>query len=120
MTPYLQTFDDRPCESIGVVPNLPIQLGDKIVLVDVAIFITPIDFNLLLRCNYVYATKVMAYFLYHVMNFPHEGCIITIDQLTCCSSQLHVTQDNVSPLVAHSQSIPTVWLDHDLNHKFLM
>jgi hypothetical protein len=62
----------------------------------------------------------MAYFLYHVMNFTHEGCIITIDQLTCCSSQLHVTQDNVSPLVSHSQSIPTVWLDHDLNHKFLM
>jgi hypothetical protein len=73
MTPYLQTFDDRPCESIGIVPNLPIQLGDKIVLVDVAIFITPIDFNLLLRCNYVYAMEVMAYFLYHVMKFRNEG-----------------------------------------------
>jgi hypothetical protein len=73
MTPYLQTFDDRPCNAIGIVPNLPIQLGDKIVLVDVAIFITPIDFNLLLRCNYVYAMEVMAYFLYDAMKFRNEG-----------------------------------------------
>jgi len=73
MTPYLQTFYDQPCESIGTVPNLPIQLGDKIVLVYVAIFITHIDFNLILRWNYVYSMEVMAYFLYHAMKFQNEG-----------------------------------------------
>jgi hypothetical protein len=32
----------------------------------------------------------------------------------------NITQDNVSPLVAHFLSITMVWLDNDLNKKFLM
>jgi hypothetical protein len=59
MTPYLQTFDDRPCESIGILPNLPIQLSDKNVLVEATIFIIPIEFNLLFRCNYVWYGMVL-------------------------------------------------------------
>ena len=39
----------------------------------------PLDFNLLLGRDYFYAMKAVVSTLFRVMNFPHDGKIVTID-----------------------------------------
>ena len=41
----------------------------------------PLDFNLLLGRDYTYAMGVLVSSLFRVVCFPHEGQIVTIDQL---------------------------------------
>ena len=42
----------------------------------------PLDFNLLLGRDYVYAMKAVVSTLFRVMYFPHDGKIVTVDQLS--------------------------------------
>jgi hypothetical protein len=42
----------------------------------------PLDFALLLGRDYVYAMKAIVYTLFHVISFPHNGRIVTVDQLS--------------------------------------
>ena len=43
----------------------------------------PLDFSLLLGRDYVYAMKAIVSTLFRVISFPHDGRIVTIDQLSC-------------------------------------
>jgi hypothetical protein len=51
-------------------------------LVDLLVVSGPLDFNMLLGHDYVYAMNVVVSTLFHVMHFPHNGSIVTIDQLS--------------------------------------
>jgi hypothetical protein len=42
----------------------------------------PFDFSLLLGQDYVYDMKALVSTLFHVISFPHDGRIVTIDQLS--------------------------------------
>jgi hypothetical protein len=90
-------FDKCPSEYLGVLPQLPILLGGKTVLVDVIVVQGPLDFNMLLRRDYVYAMNVVVSTLFQVMHFPHNGIIVTIDQLA---------SDNHHPNLALFQTTP--------------
>lgn len=52
------------------------------VCIDVMFVQGPLNFNLLLSRDYVYAMKAIVSSLFRVMHFPHNGNIVTIDQLT--------------------------------------
>jgi hypothetical protein len=75
-------FDIRASESLGILPQLPITLGGKIIHIDVMIAQGPLDFNLLLGRDYVYSMKSIVSTLFRVMSFPHNGNIMTIYQLS--------------------------------------
>ena len=49
----------------------------KVVVVDV-----PLGYNMLLFRNYIYAKKAIVSLVFHVVNFPYEYRIATINQLT--------------------------------------
>jgi hypothetical protein len=82
ITQNLLAFDRRSSESLRIIPQLPITLGGKTVHIDVMIVQGPLDFNLLLGRDYVYAMKAIVSTLFGVMYFPHNGNIVTIDQLS--------------------------------------
>jgi hypothetical protein len=42
----------------------------------------PLDFSLLLGRDYVYAMKAIVSTLFRVISFPHDGWVVTIDQLS--------------------------------------
>ena len=42
----------------------------------------PLDFDLLLRRDCVYAMKAVVSTLFQVMYFPHDGKIVTIDHIS--------------------------------------
>jgi hypothetical protein len=42
----------------------------------------PLDFSLLLGRDYVYAMKAIVSTLFRVISFPHDGRVVTVDQLS--------------------------------------
>ena len=68
----------------------------------------PLDFNLLLGRDYVYAMKVVVSTLFRVMHFPHDGNIMTIDHLSFVTPDHHVTPSNQTALnVPHVLVVPS-------------
>jgi hypothetical protein len=56
-------------------------LGGKNVIIDVIVVQDPLDFDLLLGQDYVYAMKDIVSTLFHVIYFPHDGRVVNIDKL---------------------------------------
>jgi hypothetical protein len=102
----LLDFDRHPSEYLGVLPQYPISLGGNIVLVDVIVVQGPLDFNMLLGHDYVYAMNVVVSTLFQVMHFPHNGSIFTIDQLAFDNHHPNSTFFQATPL-----HVPSVCVD---------
>ena len=83
---------------LGILLQLAITLEEKSVCIDFMVVQGPLDFNLLLGCDYVYAMKVVVSTLFQVMYFPHDGNIVTIDQLSFVKPDYHVTPSHYTSL----------------------
>ena len=82
-------------------------LGGKTIGIDVMVVQGPLDFNMLLVCDYVYAMKAIVSTLFRVMHFPLDGKIVTIDQLYFFTSDHRMTPSNQTALnVLHVLLIP--------------
>jgi hypothetical protein len=86
VTQNLLSFNKRTIEHLGILPQLPITLGGKTIYIDVMVVHDPLDFTFLLGRDYVYAMKAIMSTLFRVISFPHNGKIVTIDQLSVCWS----------------------------------
>ena len=86
----------------------------------------PLDFNLLLGHDHVYVMGTLASSLFHVVCFPHEGRIVTIDQLLFIGHQVPPMQpscpiysclklDPSSPQVNYVALSPMVSTSDDLD-----
>jgi hypothetical protein len=53
--------------------KIPIELERKMVLIDIKVIDTPLDYNILLGCSYMYVMKVVASSMFENMIFPHNG-----------------------------------------------
>jgi hypothetical protein len=56
-------------------------LGGKTVTVDVEVVDAPLDYNLLLGRSWFYAITSIASSVFRCVQFPHQGKIVTVDQL---------------------------------------
>jgi hypothetical protein len=78
----LTTFDGHSFRPHGIIPSFPVQLGGKSVCVEVEVVDAPLDYNLLLGRSWTYAMQAVVATFFWVLLFPHEGDIVTIDQLS--------------------------------------
>jgi hypothetical protein len=76
------SFNRRTNHPLGILPQFPVTLGGKNVFIDVMVVQDPLDFDLQLVRDYVYAMKSIVSTLFRVIYFPHDGIIVTIDQLS--------------------------------------
>ena len=68
----------------------------------------PLDFNPILGHDYVYSMKAVVFTLFRVMYFPHNGNIVTIDQLSFVKPDHHISHSNQTTLnVPHVLVIPS-------------
>ena len=74
-------FNRRTSQPLRILPQFPVSLGGKIVFIDVMVVQDPLDFSLLLGRDYVYAMKAIVSTLFRVISFPHDGWVVTVDQL---------------------------------------
>jgi hypothetical protein len=82
VTQNLLAFNIRTSQPLGTLPQFPITFGGKTVFIDVMVVQDPLDFSLLLGRDYVYAMKAIVSTLFHVISFPHDGRVVTVDQLS--------------------------------------
>jgi hypothetical protein len=82
ITQNLLAFNRRTSQPLGTLPQFPVTLGGKTVFIDVMVVQDPLDFSLLLGRDYVYAMKDIVSTLFHVISFPHDGQVVTVDQLS--------------------------------------
>ena len=80
-TSQLLVFDRRTSTTLGIIAQTIVTLGGKTVLVDFMVIEDPLDFNMILRHDYVYAMLIVVSTFFHVMYFNHGEEIVTIDQL---------------------------------------
>jgi hypothetical protein len=78
----LTAFNGRSFRPHGIIPSFPVQLGGKTVCVEVEVFDAPLDYNLLLGRSCTYSMQAVVTTVFRVLLFPHEGQIVTIDQLS--------------------------------------
>jgi hypothetical protein len=116
----LLAFDRRLSECLGVLPQLPILLGGKIFLVDVIVLQGSLDFNMLLVCDYVYAMNVVVSTLFRVMHFPHNGSIVTIDQLASDNHHPNLMLVQAAPLYVPSVCVDTTppWVNYVVSYPW--
>jgi hypothetical protein len=82
VTQNLLSFNRRTSQPLGTLPQFPITLGGKTIFIDAMVIQDPLDFSLLLGRDYVYAMKAIVSTLFHVISFPHDGQVVTVDQLS--------------------------------------
>ncbi|MCY6488254.1 hypothetical protein, partial [Actinobacillus pleuropneumoniae] len=82
ITQNLKAFNRTISEPLGILPKFSITLEGKTVCIDLMVVRGPLDFNLLLGRDYVYAMKAVVSTLFRVMSFPQNGNIVTVDQLS--------------------------------------
>jgi hypothetical protein len=82
VTQNLLAFNIRNSQPLGTLPQFPVTLGGKTVFIDVMVVQDPLDFSLLLGRDYVYAMKAIVSTLFRVISFPHDGRVVTVDQLS--------------------------------------
>jgi hypothetical protein len=98
----LRAYDGRPSSPEGLFQNVPVELGGKTILIDIEVIDAPLDYNILFGRSYMYAMKAVASSVFRTMMFPHNGKIITIDQITHYEPNHSTNIDNILPLVRTS------------------
>ena len=108
VTDKILAFNRRPIAPLGTLPYLPITLGGKTICIDVMVVQGPLDFNLLLGRDYVYAMNAVVSTLFTFMHFTHDGNIVTIDQLSFVTPDHRITPSNQTALnVSHVLVVPS-------------
>jgi hypothetical protein len=74
----LTTFDGHSFQPHRILPAFPIQLGGKTMEVDVEVVDAPLNYNLLLGCNWTYVMTTVMSSIFRTLCFPHEGKIMRL------------------------------------------
>jgi hypothetical protein len=82
----LKSFNGSGFKPYGVLPSLPVTLEGKTIQVEVEVFDAPLDYNLLLGRSWVDSMRAVVSTLFRVVRFPHQGKVITVDQLAFFNS----------------------------------
>ena len=78
----LEAFDGRGSRPYGILTSLHINLEGKTVKLEVEVVGANLNYNLLLGQSWTNAMFFVVSSLFWVLHFPHEGKIVTFDQLS--------------------------------------
>jgi hypothetical protein len=101
----LRAYDGRPSSPEGLLQNVPIELGGKTILIDIEVIDVTLDYNILFGRSYMYAMKAVASSVFRTIMFPHNGKIVTLDQLSYYEPNPSANVDNILPLIHTNQDV---------------
>jgi hypothetical protein len=101
----LRAYDGRSASPEGIFQNVPIELKGKTVLIDIEVIEAQLEYNILLGRTYMYAMKAVASSIFRTIMFPHNGKIVTIDQVTHYEPNPSASLDNILPLIHTNQDV---------------
>jgi hypothetical protein len=94
----------RPSSPEELFQNFLVELGGKTILIDIKFIDAPLDYNILFGPSYMYAMKAVASSIFWTMMFPHNGKIVTIDQVSYYEPNPSTNIDNILPLIHTSHN----------------
>ena len=97
----LKAFDGRTYTPYGILSNLQIKLGGKIVEINVEVIDGNLDYNILLGRPWIYAMEVVVSTYFRKIAFPFQGGITIFEQQTFLPNSSQVTG---SILMIHKSS----------------
>jgi hypothetical protein len=100
----LISFDGHSLFPHGILHTFLVQLGGKMLEVDVEVVDAPLYYNLLLGHNWTYVMTTILSFIFHKLFFPHDGNIMTIDQLSFVYAIPNASVGPSIPIIDNSQS----------------
>ena len=103
-SPSLMSIVNQP---LGLNRRPSQNLGGNTILVYFMVIEDSLDFNMILKCDYVYAMKFLVSMLFHVVYFPHNESTLIVNQLEFVDTSPYPTVDQVYPLLIPSVSIDT-------------
>jgi len=83
-------------------------------LIKIKVIDTPLDYNILLGCSYMYAMEEVSSYVFDTMIFPHNKKVIMVDQLTHYEPRPNMNLDNILPLI-REQIEHSPFMEMDLN-----
>jgi hypothetical protein len=98
----LTAFDGHSFRPHGMIPSCPVTLGGKSICVEVEVVDAPLDYNMLLGRSWTYSMMVVISTVFQIICFPHEGIIVTIDQV---ASNLSDAEASPGPLSLGSKTL---------------
>jgi hypothetical protein len=101
----LRAYDGRPSSPEGLLQNVPVELGGKTILIDIEVIDVTLDYNILFGRSYMYAMKAVASSVFRTIMFPHNGKIVTLDQLSYYEPNPSANVDNILPLIHTNQDL---------------
>jgi len=78
----LCAWANHPSYTLDLYRNYPITIFGKTISIDINVIDALLDYNILLGHSYTYDISVVTSMVFCKMCFPHNGMIITINQLT--------------------------------------
>jgi hypothetical protein len=92
----LKAFNGHMFQPHGIIIALPIELGGKTIYVVIEVVNAPLVYNFLLRHTWFYEMIIVDSLVFRVLHFPHQGKIVTINQLEFCTLDLgSIARSNV-------------------------
>jgi hypothetical protein len=85
----LKEFDGCGFQPQELLQYFVVTLKGKIVSVNIEVVDAPLDYNLLLGHSWFYVTTIITSSVFHLLQFPHQGKIVTVDQLDYCTPYLY-------------------------------
>lgn len=104
-TTLLTAFDGHSHRSHGILTSFPVCVGGKVVNVKAEIVDANLDYNILWGQNWVYAMDVIISSSFHILCFPHEGRIVTIDQMAYSPNDPNAYFTSTIPLVMNTKQL---------------
>ena len=98
----LTAFDGRSFRPHGILPSLKVRFGGKTIAIEVEVVDAPLDCNLLLGRNWMYSMQAVASYLFHIVCFPFNRKIVTIDQTSFKNPLVTASSGASIPIVEHS------------------
>jgi hypothetical protein len=72
-TIMLRAYDGHPSQPEGLYQNVLVELGGKMILIDIEFIDAQLDYNILFGRSYMYAMQVVASSVFRTMLFPTMG-----------------------------------------------
>jgi hypothetical protein len=98
----LKAFDGHVFKPHGILTTLPVEIDSKTISIDAEVIDATLDYNFILGRTWVYAMKVVASTVFRLLCLPHQGKIVTINQLDYCTSDLCPHANTTVPLISNS------------------
>jgi hypothetical protein len=90
----LKEFDGRDFQPHELLQYFTVTLKGKIVSFNIEVFDAPMNYNLLVGHSWLCVMIVIASTMFRVLQFPHQGKIIIVDQLDYINPDLHNVATN--------------------------